>query len=188
LLRQRDSAGLAIVGDRLLDFVRPQPRASHLSRLLNLLGDTQPSGVSALPKVLAELTGRLKRRGMVIVISDCFGDVDALQEVLGQYRHLGHDVLVFQILAPEELTFPFRREAFFQDLELPGRMQVNPNTVRKAYLEEFQRFQNKLRGAMTDCGADLATLSTGDDLGEVLAYQLRRRAVMKNPQRAVARA
>jgi hypothetical protein len=103
---------------------------------------------------------------------------------LGQYRHLGHDVLVFQILAPEELTFPFRREAFFQDLELPGRMQVNPNTIRKAYLEEFQKFQNQLRGAMTDCGADLATLSTGDDLGEVLAYQLRRRAVMKSPNRA----
>ncbi len=98
--------------------------------------------MSALPAVLGEMTGRLKRRGMVIVISDCFGDVKALKEVLGQYRHLGHDVLVFQILAPEELTFPFRREAFFQDLELPGRMQVNPNTIRKAYLEEFQKFHD----------------------------------------------
>jgi uncharacterized protein (DUF58 family) len=188
LLRQRDSVGLAVVGDRLLDFVRPQPRASHLSRLLNLLGSIQPGGVSSLPQELAKLTGRLKRRGMVIVLSDCFGDVAALAEVLGQYRHLGHDVLVFQILAPEELTFPFRREAFFQDLELPGRMQVNPNTVRKAYLEEFQKFMTQLREAMIDCGADLSTLSTGDDLGEVLAFQLRRRAVMKNPQRAKAHA
>ncbi len=188
LLRQRDSVGLGIVGDELLDFVRPQPRASHLARLLNLLDEVQPSGVSALPRILAEMTGRLKRRGMVIVISDCFGDVDALADVLGQYRHRGHDVLVFQILAPEELTFPFKREAFFQDLELPGRMQVNPNTIRKAYLEEFQKFQDKLREAMTDCGADLMTLSTGDDLGEMLAYQLRRRAVMKNATRAAAHA
>ncbi len=86
------------------------------------------------------------------------------------------------------MTFPFRREAFFQDLELAGRLQVNPNTVRKAYLEEFQKFMTQLREAMTDCGADLATLSTGDDLGEVLAYQLRRRAVMKNPQRVRAHA
>jgi hypothetical protein len=65
-------------------------------------------------------------------------------------------------------------------------MQVNPNTVRKAYLEELQKFQNKLHAAMTDCGADLMTLSTGDDLGELLAYQLRRRAMMGNATRAAA--
>ncbi len=86
----------------------------------------------------------------------------------------GHDVLVVQILAPEELTFPFRREAFFQDLELHRRMQVNPNTVRKAYLKEFQAFMDQLRGVMHDIGVDLMTLSTRDDLGEVLAYHLRR--------------
>jgi uncharacterized protein (DUF58 family) len=186
LLRQRDSVGLGIVGDKLLDYVKPQPRASHLVRLLDLLDAVQPSGVSALPAVLEQMSGRLKRRGMVIVISDCFGDVDALAHVLGQYRHRGHDLLVFQVLAPEELTFPFRRESFFQDLELPGRMQVNPNTVRKAYLEELQKSQNKLHAAMTDCGADLMTLSTGDDLGELLAYQLRRRAMMGNATRAAA--
>jgi uncharacterized protein (DUF58 family) len=188
LLRQRDSVGLALASDRLVDFVRPQPRASHLPRLLNMLGNTQPAGVSALPTVLSELTGRLKRRGMIIILSDCFGDVTALKQSLQQFRHRGHDVLVLQILAPEELTFPFRREAFFQDLELADRMQVNPNTVRKAYLAEFQKFMDSLREATTECGVDLMTLSTGDDLGEMLAYQLRRRAVMKNPQRTRAHA
>jgi uncharacterized protein (DUF58 family) len=188
LLRQRDSVGLALASDRLVDFVRPQPRASHLPRLLNMLGNVQPAGASALPRVLSELTGRLKRRGMVIVLSDCFGDVAALKQSLQQFRHRGHDVILLQILAPEELTFPFRREAFFQDLELADRMQVNPNTVRKAYLEEFQKFMDSLRKATTECGVDLMTLSTGDDLGEVLAYQLRRRAVMKNPHRTRAHA
>ncbi|MGE3241448.1 MAG: DUF58 domain-containing protein [Pirellulales bacterium] len=188
LLRQRDSVGLALVGEKLLDYLKPQPRASHLARMLNLLGVVQPGGPSALPAMLAEMTGRLKRRGMVIVISDCFCDVSALKEVLTQYRHLGHDVNVFQIVAPEELTFPFRREAFFQDLELPGRLQVNPNTIRKAYLEEFQKFMTSLRTAMTDCGVELATISTGDDLGEALALALRRRAAMKNAQRTRVRA
>jgi hypothetical protein len=125
---------------------------------------------------------------MVIVVSDCFCDVAALKKVLTQYRHLGHDVLVFQILAPEEMTFPFRREAFFQDLELPGRLQVNPNSIRKAYLEEFQKFMTSLREAMTDCGVELSTLSTGDDLSEALALALRRRAATKNAQRTRARA
>ena len=81
---------------------------------------------------------------MVVLLSDCFGDVAALKHVLEQYRFRGHDVIVMQIVAPEELTFPFRREAFFQDLELHRRMQVNPNTLRKAYLQEFQKFMDSL--------------------------------------------
>jgi hypothetical protein len=95
-------------------------------------------------------------------------------------------VLVCQVLAPEELTFPFRRDAIFQDLELHHRMHINPNMLRKAYLAEFQAFMNQLRSAMSDIGVDLMTFSTGDDLGEVLAYHLRRRAAMKNVGRSRA--
>jgi uncharacterized protein (DUF58 family) len=187
LLRQRDSAGMALVANSLLDYVKPQPRANHLARMLDLLGAAQPGGPSSLPDVLTGLSGRLKRRGMVIVLSDCFGDVAALKHVLEQFCVRGHDVIVAQILAPEELTFPFKREAFFQDLELHARMQVNPNSVRKAYLKEFQAFMDKLRKAMTDIGADLMTFSTADDMGQMLAYYLSRRAAMKNPHRAAVR-
>jgi uncharacterized protein (DUF58 family) len=187
LLRQRDSVGLGLVGSELLDFVKPQPRASHLPRLLNLLSHAEPAGTSNLPEVLSDLIGRLKRRGMVVLISDCFGDVSSLKHVLEQFRFRGHDVIVFQILAPEELTFPFRREAFFQDLEVHRRMQVNPNTVRKAYLAEFQSFMDTLRAAMTDIDVDLMTFTTDDDMGEVLAYHLRRRAALKNPTRVATR-
>jgi uncharacterized protein (DUF58 family) len=187
LLRQRDSVGLALVGNGVLDYIKPQPRSSHLHRLLDLLGSAQPAGPSSIASVLSELTGRLKRRGMVILLSDCFGDVPAMKHALEQFKLRGHDVLVVQIVAPEELTFPFRREAFFQDLELHRRMQVNPNTVRKAYLKEFQAFMVQLRSAVHDIGVDLMTLSTADDLGEVLAYHLRRRAAMKNPTRVAAR-
>jgi uncharacterized protein (DUF58 family) len=187
LLRQRDSVGLALVANRLMDFVKPQPRANHLARLLDLLGGAQPGGPSSMPDVLTGLSGRLKRRGMVIVLSDCFGEVPALKHVLEQFCYRGHDVVVAQILAPEELTFPFRREAFFQDLELHGRLQVNPNSVRKAYLKEFQSFMDSLRKAATDIGADLMTFSTADDLGQMLAYYLSRRAAMRNPHRAAAR-
>jgi uncharacterized protein (DUF58 family) len=188
LLRQRDSVGLAIVGKHLLEYVKPQPRSSHLVRVLDLLGAVKPRGASSLPDVLAEITGRLKRRGLVIVFSDCFGDTAALRHVLEQYRYHGHDVMVFQILAPEELTFPFRRESFFQDLEQASRLQINPNTVRKHYLKEFQAFMDRLRQDMSDIGVDLITISTADDLSNVLAYHLRRRTAMKNPQRATVRA
>jgi uncharacterized protein (DUF58 family) len=183
LLRQRDSVGLAIAASGSLDYVKPQPRSNHLARLLQMIGSAKPAGPSNLPAVLREMAGRLKRRGIVIVLSDCFGNVEELKQALQQYAHRGHDVLVCQILAPEELTFPFRRDAIFQDLELHHRLHINPNTLRKAYLAEFQAFMNQLRSAMTDIGADLMTFSTSDDLGEVLAFHLRRRAAMKNSGR-----
>ncbi len=176
LLRQRDSVGLAVVGNSLLNYVRPLPRASQLARVLNVLENTEAAGESALGPSLLELTGRLKRRGMVILLSDCFGEVAQLKKVLQQFRARGHDVMVFQILAPEELTFPFRRESFFQDLERSRRMQINPNAIRKQYLEAFQAFQDELRAAMTDAGVDLVTMTTDQDVGETLASYLRRRA------------
>lgn len=179
LLRQRDSVGLAVIGERLVDFVKPLPRANHLARVIKVLEHIQASGKSKLDESLQGLTGRLKRRGMVILISDCFGDVAALRHVLEQFRLRGHDVLVFQVLAPEELSFPFKRESFFQDLELPRRMQVNPNTLRKQYLAEFRSFLDQLRQTLTDVGADHVTLRTDQDLGEILAQYLHRRAAQK---------
>jgi uncharacterized protein (DUF58 family) len=186
LLRQRDSVGLAIAASGSLEYVKPQPRSNHLARLLQMIGAAKAAGPSNLPMVLREMTGRLKRRGMVILLSDSFGNVDELKQALQQYVYHGHDVLLCQILAPEELTFPFRRDAIFQDLELHHRMHINPNTLRKAYLTEFQAFMNQLRSAMTDIGVDLMTFSTSDDLGEVLAFHLRRRAAMKNSVRSRA--
>jgi uncharacterized protein (DUF58 family) len=180
LLRQRDSVGLAVATSGGLEFVKPQPRSSHLARLMQMIGSAKSAGASNLPKVLREMTSRLKRRGMIIVLSDCFGNVEELKHSLQQFAHHGHDILIGQILAPEELTFPFRRDAIFQDLELHHRLHINPNTLRKAYLAEFQAFMNQLRSAMTDLGADMMTFSTGDDLGEVLAFHLRRRAAVKN--------
>ncbi len=179
LLRQRDSVGLAVVGDRLLDYLRPLPRANHLARVLKVLEEVSASGDAVLSEVLGELTGRLKRRGLVILISDCFGDVAQLRHVLEQFRLRGHDVLVLQILAPEELTFPFRQEAFFQDLEQPRQMQINPNAIRKQYLEEFQAFMDALQVAVFDVGGDLVTMTTDQDLGDALAGYLRRRSATR---------
>lgn len=188
LLRQRDSVGLAVVGDRLRDYLRPLPRANHLARVLDVLEKSHASGESVLDEALIDLTGRLKRRGLVILLSDCFGDVAKLKHVLEQFRVRGHDVLVLQVLAPEELSFPFRQESFFLDLESPRRMQINPSFVRKQYLKEFQTFMHALREAVVDVGGDLVTMTTDQDLGDALASYLRRRAVQKKATIARARA
>ena len=179
MLRQRDSVGLAIVGQHLVNYLRPLPRSSHLARMLDVLSKAETSGESALDQVLQEISGRLKRRGLVVLFSDCFGNVERIKESMLQFRLRGHDVVVFQVLAPEELTFPFRRESFFQDLELPRRLQINPSSIRKQYLQQFTLFREQLEQAMVDIGVDLVTLTTDGDLGDSLVHYLRRRAATK---------
>jgi uncharacterized protein (DUF58 family) len=187
LLRQRDGVGLAIVGKSPLNYVRPLPSAAQLPRMLNMLSAANPSGESDLPSALTALQGRLKRRGMVILFSDGFCEVASLKQALEQFRLRGHDVIVCQILAPEELTFPFRRDAMFQDLESPGRLRINPNAIRRQYQQEFQAFMEELQASMVEINVDLMTMTTADHLGEILAYYLHRRASMKTLGHARAR-
>lgn len=200
LMRQRDSAGLAIVGGLsgqvrgvgegvVREFLRPLPRATHLARLLEVLSTAQARGESGLASALVQLTPRLTRRGMVIILSDCFGEIEPLRQAIGQHRVRGHDVMVLQILAPEETTFPFTRSSKFQDLESPYRLTIQPAEIRRHYLEKFQTFQRELAKALADVNCDLVTMTTDQDLGEALAAFLRGRMVRKKSgQRSTAKA
>ena len=176
LVRQRDLVGLAIAGDNVRDYVRPLSRLSHLVRVMTALAAAEPTGESMVAEALTSLIGRMTRRGMMILISDCFGDVALLQKALQQFRVRGHDVLVLQILAPEELSFPFTRSSEFLDLESTGRLHIQPTHVRRNYLERFGAFQHELATAVTRCGCDYEVLTTDRDLGDALTCYLRRRA------------
>lgn len=180
LLRQRDSVGLTVIDRQVRRFVPPRPRAGHLQRIFETLRELQAEGETQLRDPILESARRLKRRGMVILFSDCFGDVESLTSSLRQLRARGHDVLLLQVLAPEELTFKFRRPSRFEDLENAGRrININPGMVRKQYLERFQTFMGELRQQATRIGCDHEVLRTDQELGAALAFYLRRRAAMK---------
>lgn len=184
LLRQRDSVGLSIVDRQLRQFVPPRSRAGHLQLLFDALRPLQAEGETHLDVPILESTKRLKRKGMVILFSDCFGDIPRLTSSLQQLRSRGHDVLILQILAPEELTFRFRRPSRFEDLEhLGSRLNINPGIVRKQYLERIQSFMAELRRSITHIGCDHEVMRTNQDLGAALAFYLRRRAAMKTSRR-----
>lgn len=180
LLRQRDSIGLvAEVGGKLTR-LPPKPQASHFHAVCDILHRATPAGKRQLTEVVSELPSMIKRRGMVLIFSDCFGDVDKLAAELKILKLRGNDVIVFQILAPEEMTFSFRNSAIFEDLEsVAPRLKVNPGQVRRRYLERFDAFQEKLRTELRRANCDLCTISTGDDLGDVLTRFLSYRAARR---------
>ncbi|MGD9855438.1 MAG: DUF58 domain-containing protein [Planctomycetaceae bacterium] len=177
LLKQRDSIGLMLdVGGRR-QAIPPRPQANHFLSIVERLQSCDAEGAPRLSETLQELAGRLKRRSLVVVFSDCFGDVPELKHALQQLRLRGHDVLVFQVLAPEEITFDFRTPALFEDLEARGvRLDIHPGALRRHYVERFESFMRELHAAMIEIDCDCVTLSTDRDLGDSLAYYLRRRA------------
>jgi len=94
-------------------------------------------------------------------------------------------VLVFQVLAPEEISFDFRTPALFEDLESPGvRLDIHPGAIRRHYVEQFETFMRELHTAMIEIDCDFVTLSTDRDLGDSLAYYLRRRAAARRQRAA----
>ncbi|MCA9012990.1 MAG: DUF58 domain-containing protein [Planctomycetaceae bacterium] len=177
MLRQRDGVGLATVGRRVEQYIPPRGYPRHLQAILQALRQIEPQGETELAPSLYDLPRRLKRRGLLLLFSDCFGDWDSTADALKRAQLRGHDVLVFHVLAPEELTFQFDRWSSFECLEQPSlRMDLDPPAIREAYLKSLHAFLDRVSLDCTNMGADYLLLPTDTDLGQTLSYYLHRRA------------
>jgi uncharacterized protein (DUF58 family) len=177
MLRQRDGVGLALVGKKLDAYIPPRGYPRHLQTLLAALRGVEPRGETQLGPSLYELPRRMKRKGMVLLFSDCLGDWDETAKALKHARLRGHEVLVFQVMAPEELTFRFNRWSRFECLERGGlKLDLDPPAIREQYVKNVNRFLEQVERDCTNMGADHLLLPTDVDLGEALSYYLNRRA------------
>jgi len=177
VLRQSDSAGLLISGKALGNFVPARANPRHFQALLNLLTTTGPHGETPLAHTLTELTRRLKRRGLLVLLSDCFDDLTALRQALQFVRSRGHEVILLHTMAREELTFDFGGWTRFECLESEDtRLDLDPGLVRQDYLEGVQTFLADLKQLCGEAGCDYQPLPTDQPLGEALALYLKRRA------------
>lgn len=179
LLKQRDSVGLSMQGKGRSIFLPAQPRSSHFQSLLQRLAQTQPEGEVGVEASLDSLSRRIKRRGLVLVFSDCFGEIEPLVNRLKQLRSRGNDVILFQIVAPEEVTFDLRGDGQFIDLEgtIPS-LEVDFARIKKAYQARFQQHMLQLGDEVSKVGCDRVVITTDQPLSDVLAtYLLRRQSI-----------
>ena len=186
LLRQRDAVGLMIQDEQRESRLRPSCRPSHWQAILDILAHITPHGESDITRQICELTQRVSRRGLIVVISDCLVDLDSFAQSLRTLKARQQDVILFQILAPEEMQFPFTSLAEFQDIEnRHNAMNANGGRIRQAYLQEFHQFQHRLRETMLRIGVDYHLFRTDQDPGENLAcYLMRRGAGLTVPDAA----
>ena len=169
--RQRDATGLIAFDDRMTFRLPASGRTGHLHALLLALEKMQSGSQSDVARPLRQLAEALTKRSLVVLISDLLDEPEPVIKGLRHLKSRGSDLIVFQVLDPFELTFPFRGAARFRDLESSEEVLAEPAEIRKAYLRELAgltlRFDRELRGA----GIDYVQLDTSQPLDfALLAY------------------
>ncbi len=179
-MKQQDAAGVVAFDQKVRLLLRPSMQPSQIRRVLEELYKLKPGGETQLGEVLHEVADRLPRRGTIILISDLLGDLSVLGAALHHFRFQGHEIVVFHIMAEEELTFPFRRASHFRNLEAGDhQLPIEPSSIRAQYLEQVQAHLDGLRKECLKLGADYRLLTTRDSfhlpLAEFLAERRLRR-------------
>jgi uncharacterized protein (DUF58 family) len=175
LLRQQDGAGVSLVTKGVTREVPPRANATHLSAVLDALEHTTPTGPTDLALAADQLADKLPRRSLVCVFSDFFDEQgDALKRLLA-LKARKHDVAIFHLVDPAELTFPFDDPTLFTSLEDEARIEVNPREIKESYLEEFNRFLASTRDACQALDVDYERVRTDEPLDQVLLRFLARR-------------
>lgn len=180
MMQQQDSVGLATFDTRVRSFIPHRSRTSHLGVLMQTMENSVTGGETALADTLMNLIPRIRRRGLVVLVSDCFGDVDELVKALALLRHRGSEVIVFQIWDRDELEFPFKKWTRFVNLEDGDNERlVDPATLRESYLANLARYREDLERGCRGHRIDLVPMVTDEPhataLSRYLALRMRRR-------------
>jgi uncharacterized protein (DUF58 family) len=176
MLRQNDSVGLCLFDSQVRTHLPCRSTPSHFRRMLELMDQVNPRHETSVGEVLHDIATRLKRRGMIIVISDLIDDLEPLTDGLAHFRHNHHDVIVFHVLDEAELNFPYQRLTRFKDIEGSGTVVASPQQVRERYLDRLQAFLTKVKGACLERGVSYELASTATPYDQMLMAYLHKRA------------
>lgn len=176
MTKQQDAVGLALFGAKPGMVVPPRCRTTHLRQLMSVMINNPPSGATDVASSLRAITRNLKRRGLVVVISDLIDDPEQTLRSLRLLRSHKHDVIVFHVQDHAEANFEFDGATLFQDMETGEELEIDPRAVRAAYLERVQELCAFYRKGLTEVGIDYQVLGTRQPYDAALSAYLRRRA------------
>jgi uncharacterized protein (DUF58 family) len=178
MIEQRDAVGLILFDEGIRVSLPPRAARSYLKEILKELESAQPAnktGTSASLNLIAE---QIKRRGLVIVLSDLFDKPESVMTALKHFRHKGHEVVVMQILDPLERSFAFDGDAIFKDLETQEELMTQPWHIQKAYQQSMQEFLDFYKRQCRDNNIDYVLLDTSTPFDKALFEYLNKRKRM----------
>ncbi len=178
VIRQRDSMALNVFDNAWREQLPASSNMTQITTLLHTLDALKPREKTNMGPLLEQLADRVRRRGLVFVVSDCFDDVQALLKGLRHLRFQGHDVTVFHVMHPDETDFPFTGNTKFDGLEMPEEIKTRPHLIRPAYLKAVKEYLEQLRKGCDAFRVDYVRLDTTKPLTEALTPYLVKRLQM----------
>jgi uncharacterized protein (DUF58 family) len=159
LFTQRDAVGVLTFDEKITEFLPPRHRPGHLRRLMGVLERETGGRSTNLARPLEQIAESVRKRGLVVLISDLLAPADVLRPKLGYLRSRGHDVMVLRVLDPAEVDFTFAAPGMFHDLESGRNLYIDPQVARAEYQRRFNEHAAELNRACIDLGVDFAQLT-----------------------------
>lgn len=180
LINQQDAVGLSVFDSSLRSYIPAKAKPSQLKIILEELEKQTPASDTNLAEIFDDIAERVPRRGMIIIISDLLDDPEKIAKALHHFRYRHHEVLLFHILADEELTFPFDSFTEFASLEDPNeKINVDPGAIRARYLENVRNFLTFIKAECGKLSIDYIPMKTSKPYERALCEYLRSR---RNPK------
>lgn len=176
MVGQQDAVGLLSFTDHVTNYLPPRAMRAYLDEVMKQLYALQPVEKTHTVEVLHKLAERIRKRGLVILVSDLLDDPDEIVSGLSHFRHAGHEVIVFHLRDPQELDFNYRQETEFEDAETGERIIVSPWQIRGDYQSALTEAETTLRDRCREQHIDYVAISTETPFDECLLQYLVKRS------------
>jgi uncharacterized protein (DUF58 family) len=175
LTRQQDPVGLVLFDEAATTVLPPSATQAQVAVISGLLERCSPARKTELGGMLHSVTSQLRRRSLLVIVSDLFTDLDAVYDGLNRLRFHGHEVLVLQVLDRDELELPFDGPTIFRDIEGTEELFAEPWAFRRSYRKAMDEFLEQVRKECGNRGYDHVRFLTDERLGESLSMFLHSR-------------
>lgn len=175
MIKQQDAVGLTLFDEGVRAFIPPHATPTYLRQILLALHHALPSGKTGAGPALHQVADRIKRRGLVIVISDLLDNPADVMVALKHFRHKKNEVIVIHLLDPLERSFGFGGDAVFADLETGERMTTRPWQIQESYREAMRKFVDRYKRDCREHGVDYVLIDTATPFDTALTEYLSKR-------------
>ena len=176
MLNQQDSVGLSLYSDRIETLLPPKSSRVYLKTMLKSIESQEASHKTNTSDCLNTIAEKIKKRGLVIIISDFFDDKEKVLRTIKKFHHKKNEVIVFQILDPVEVNFAFEKDAVFIDKETNEEMTSQPYQIQKAYQDSMRDFLNSIKTECLNSGIEYNLLDTKTSFDKALLSYFKKRS------------
>jgi uncharacterized protein (DUF58 family) len=176
MIKQQDAVGLTLYSDKINKYFPPKTGRAYLQEILKQLTGITATDKTNTASCLNSIAEKIKRKGLVIIVSDFFDDVNSILSALKHFRYQENEVIVFQVLDPLERNFAFGNDAIFKDLETDDELTTQPYQIQKVYIEAMSEFINKIKTECLNSNIEYNLIETSTAFDKALFSYLQKRS------------